>query len=666
MATGATPFRGDTPISTITSILRDEPQSIGELKPALPLELGRIVGRCLSKDPAERYPTATELHRDLLQLRSSGGARSASGNGTNRTWIGVAVVGTLLAAVALAWLLPKTTIPDAPVADDAIRASVAVLPLTSVGTDEASRSFSSGIHNDLLIRLSKIGALKVISRTSVMEYRDTTKSLREIAEELDVATVLEGSVQRSGDRVRLNVTLVNARTGESIWAESYDRELSVGSIFDIQADVTGQIATALQARLTPDEQRQVAARPTDNLEAYEAYLRGLEFLERSEDRTDRLAAVEMFEQAVELDAGFAEGHAALAIVYTNKYWVHEDRSPEILEAAREAIETAERLSPGLPEASLARGFYHYWGFLEYDEALAEFAIAEQGLPNNAMVLAGMGYVKRRQGHLAEALDYFRKAVELDPLHQAAANVPFTLKLLRRYDEAERVSRRLLQREPTNATLRGDLARIHLLARGDVAGACAVLEEAANLGLRDPELDRAAFLPVLVAGCEPHITQRHLNAIGPEKPALDDQYTYWPRQMVEAWLHGSAGDRAAARASLDRARVVLEAAARERPEDARIPSALGQVYADLGRKDDAIREGLRGVRMLPYEKEALRGGQRVIDLARIYAAVGEPELAIDRLEFLLKRPAAISVPLLRVDPVWDPIREHPRFRALVAE
>jgi tetratricopeptide (TPR) repeat protein len=473
-------------------------------------------------------------------------------------------------------------------------------------------------------------------------------------------------VQRSGDRVRLNVKLVNALNDESIWAESYDRELNVGNIFDIQADVTGQIASALQARLTPDEQRQVAARPTDNLEAYEAYLRGLEFFNRSEQRASRRAALEMFELAVELDPEFAEGYAALGRIHTNIYWVHEDRTPERLAAALEAIETAERLSPGLPEATLARGFYYYWGFLEYDKALAEFAAAKQGLPNNPMVVAGMGYVKRRQGKMEEAVAYFRQATELDPLNQAAANVPFTLTYLGQYEEAERETRRLIQRDPTNPNIRGDLARVLVHARGDVTGACAALEEAANLGLKDPELDRTAFLPALIVGCEPQFTQRFLNTLGLAELALNDQYSYWPRQMVEAWLHKSAGDPAAARASLEEARVVLEAAVRERPEDARIPSALGQVYAEMGRKDDAIGEGLRGVEMLPYEKEALRGGKRVSDLAGIYAAVGEPELAIDRLEFLLERPTAVSVPLLRVDPVWDPIREHPRFRALVAE
>ncbi len=356
----------------------------------------------------------------------------------------------------------------------------------------------------------------------------------------------------------------------------------------------------------------------------------------------------------------------MAIAYTNLYWAHEDRSPENLQAAKQAIETAERLSPGLPEASLARGFYHYWGFLEYDKALAEFATAAEGLPNNALVLAGMGFVKRRQGKLAEAVDYFRQATELDPLSNAAGNVSITLRFMRQYEEAERVSRRLLQREPTNATLRGNLARMRVQAEGDVAGACAVVEEAADMGLKDPELNRAAFSPALIAGCDPQLTRRYLNALGPTEPAIDDQFRYWPREMAEAWIHKLAGDEAAARASLEQARAALEVMARERPDDARIPSALGQVYAAMGRKDDAIREGLRGVEMLPYEKEALRGGQRVKDLAEIYAVVGEPELAVERLEFLLGRPTAVSVALLEVDPVWDSIRRDSEFQALLAE
>jgi serine/threonine protein kinase/Flp pilus assembly protein TadD len=665
MATGTTPFQGDTPISTITSIMRDEPQSIGELKPALPRELGRIVNRCLSKDPKQRYATATELHQELMQLRSMGGAQPAIGSGANWKKIGVGVLGALLVVAAAAWFWPKADAPGGAAADE-VQASIAVLPLTSVGSAEESLSFGSGIHNDLIIRLSKIRSMKVISRTSVMEYQNTTKSMRQIADELGVATVVEGSVQLSGDRVRLTVQLVNAATDESLWAESYDRELNVGSIFDIQADVTGQIARALRATLTADEQRQVEARPTENLEAYEAYLRGLEFIDRSEQRSSRLAALEMFELAVEFDPQFAEGYAALGRVHTNLYWVHDDRTPERLAKALKAIETAERLSPGLPEATLARGFYYYWGFLDYDRALAEFAIAEESLPNSPMVAAGMGYVKRRQGKMEEAVAYFRRAAELDPLNQAAHNVPFTLNFLGRHEEAERETRRLIQREPTNPTIRADLGRTFLQARGDVAGACAVLKEAADLDLSDPELNRFAFLPTLIVGCEPELTRRFLNTIAPNALALNDQYSYWPRQMVEAWLHKGAGDSAAERASLDEARVVLEAAVRERPEDARIPSALGQVYAGLGRKDDAIREGLRGVELLPYEKEALRGAHRLFDLAGIYAAVGEPELAIDRLEFLLERPTSVSVPWLRVDPLWDPIREHPQFQALVAE
>ncbi len=668
LATGQTPFVGDTPISTITSIIRDTPQPIGDLKPALPRHLGRIVSRCLNKDPELRYQAAKELRNDLLQLKTETTTELAAAPARRppgRRLLAGAVLGGIVAVVALAVLLwPRSGV--APTASGtAIEPSIAVLPFTSVGSDAESVEFSSGIHNDLLIRLSKVGALKVISRTSVMEYRDTTKNLRQIADELGVANVLEGSVQRAGNRVRLNAQLVNARNDESLWAESYDRELTTGNIFDIQEDVAGQIVAALRARLTAEEQRQLENRPTENLEAYETYLRGLDYASRSEAQSDQSIAMQMMERAVALDPEFAEAWAYLGTLHTQAYWQHWDRSPERLERAWNAIEAAERLSPGLGETRIARGYYHYWGFLEYERALEEFAAAAQALPNNSQVVSGIGFVKRRQGKMDEALAMFRRAAELNPRDLVSVEaVAFTLMLVREYDEADRQLVRLLELNPANSNAYAARANIRLLASGDVPAAREIVRKGLELNLTEKDLTDIMFRLAIIRH-DVAAARERLNSYPGEAP-IDDQYSYYPRAMIEALLHRLAGDTRAARERYEAARVVLEARAREWPDDERIPSALGLVLARLGRKQEAVRHGLRGVEMLPYEKEALRGARRVLELAEIYAVVGEPDLAIDRLEFLLDRPGFVSRPYLRVDPTWDPIREHPRFVRLVGE
>ncbi len=640
MATGQTPFRGDTPISTITSILRDTPRPIGEMKPALPHQLGRIVTRCLSKNPEERYPTAEALRDDLIRLRDAGPTR-----GANRRLVVGAVLGgvaLVLGFVGMSWLRQGP----------AVEASIAVLPFTTVGSDEESLAFSSGIHNDLLIRLSKIGALKVISRTSVMEYRDTTKNLRQIADELGVATILEGSVQRAGDRVRLNAQLVDAHNEKSLWAETYNRQLNAGNIFEIQETVAEQIAAALHARLTPEEKQQIATRPTENLEAYQAYLRGLDYAERSELESDTRAAVKLFEQAVALDPEFAEAYAALGQEQASIYWMYFDHTPERLELSRNAIETAERLAPGLPEARAARGFYYYWGELDYEHALEEFATALAARPNDTSILSGIGFVKRRQGKMKEALAMFRRSAELNPRDLVSAEaVGLTLVLEREYDEAERLYTEFLALNPTNSNYSAMLAQIALLSRGDTARACEIVAQVSALEHDASDaLTRLFFEPVIM-NCDLAAAGRRLDALPAAFP-VDDQYEFLPRELIRARLHVLEGNREAARKSFAAAAGVLEAQARERPDDARIPSALGIAYAGMGRKEDAIREGLHGVELLPYEKDALRGAQRVRDLAEIYAGVGERGLAVERMEFLLARPTLLSREYLRVEPSWE--------------
>jgi TolB-like protein/Tfp pilus assembly protein PilF len=682
MATGERPFQGENTPSVISAVLKDQPQPVTELKADLPNHLGRIVHRCLEKDPDRRYQSAKDVRNELEGLRDelrsaalrvgSGPKRAAAAtvdsrrSGSRNAWLRPAAIGALVLALGgAAWWFGSSRRTAAPVGDAAraVEASIAVLPFASVSTDEASLAFSSGIHNDLVIRLSKVGALKVISRTSVMEYRETTKNLRQIADELGVATVLEGSVQRSGDRVRLNTQLVNAANDETIWAEAYDRELTVADIFDIQEDVAGKIATALQARLTPEEQQQLERRPTENLEAWEAYQLGLDYADRAEEASAHRLAVQMFERAVDLDPEFALAHAHLGRQSAGLYHQFMDHTQERLDSARQAIETALRLEPGLPEARMARGYYYYWGQLDYERALAEFAAAAEAQPSNPQILTGIGFVRRRQGRFEEALEMFERAAEVNPRGLEGLEARAWTNYFRRNDDAaERLYEDLLQRNPASGNGYEASAMLKIQARGDVAAARQVIQRSDELTLASPELDMAAIQISMMAGDYADALRR-IEAIGGET-VVDNQFDYWPKELVIAWVHDLAGDAEAARSSFEAARRVLEQRERELPGDERVASALGRAYAGLGRKQEAIRQGLRGTELLPVEREAVRGAARIRDLAAIYATVGEPELAIGRLEFLLSRPGRLSAPYLKVEPTWIPLRDHPDFRRLV--
>ena len=699
MATGRKPFQGKSTISTITSILRDTPPSITEVNPALPRHLGRIVTRCLAKDPERRYQSAKEVRNELEQLKEETSstaiprspvdvttvAAPAAHRGKKPLVAAAAGIGSaaVLALLAFIFLRPGAGGPDLPPtpgvaapgsplapappgAGGALpEASIAVLPFASVGTDDESVAFSSGMHNDLLTQLSKIDSLKVISRTSVMEYRGTSKNLRRVAEELGVATIMEGSVQRAGQRLRINAQLIDARSDRHLWAETYDRELTTKNVFDIQADIARQIAAALQARLSPEDQKQLESRPTDNLEAYEAYIKSLDLDMRGQEESYSREATALMEKAVALDPGFALASAQLARLQLQLYWMHYDRSAERLVRARQMIDNAFRAEPNLPEAHMALGYYHYWGFLEYDRALEEFGKAAESQPNNAYVLGGIGYVKRRQGRMEEALERLRKTAELDPRNTITATaVAETLSLLRRYDAAEAAFRRALDLNPSDAFVASSLAQLKVLRDGDVPAAREVIREAEKLGARAPELTEMAIAIDLCARDYASALQR-LDLVASDT-MLDNQYDRFPTDLVRARVLLLQGHRDEARRRFDAAREMLERWAHDRPHDERLHSALGIVYAGLGRKDDALRAGRRGMELLPIEKEAMRGSTRGIEMALIYTMTGETRQAIDQLEFLLSRPGLLSKAWLRVDPFWDPLRGDPRFAQLVKQ
>jgi TolB-like protein/Flp pilus assembly protein TadD len=539
---------------------------------------------------------------------------------------------------------------------------IAVLPFRNANPgDEQSETLALGVHDDLLTRLSRVGALRVVSRTSVMEYAVTRKSIPAIGLELGVGTILEGGVQRVGGQVRINVQLIDTATDEHLWAETFDRPWSLENLFAIQTEIAERVARALEATLTTEERASLAERPTADEDAYHLYVRARQTLQDLSDVGAGERTVRLAELAVARDSGFAHAFALLGHAHAHQYWYRYDHSPDRLERANAAIQRALALAPDLPEAHIALGLYRYWGRLDYDGALRAFARAGHS-GRSTELEASIGYVRRRQGHFEEALEHFQRAHALDPRSPVLTFViGETLVLLGRFAEAEIAFQRALELAPLREPTHQHLAMLHLQWRGDLVAASRALEAADRLGLDYNGLRWLAVRIDLMAG-DPESALQRL-ATERDSLAISDQWRLWPTDLLRGEALALNGDPAAARERYALAVERLERMVAERPGEDRIWSALGLAYAGLGRKDDAVRAARRGVELLPVEREAWRGAYRLEELARVYAAVGEPDLAIDVLEELIRRPGDFTPSLLRLDPAWNPLRGHTRFRAL---
>jgi len=567
--------------------------------------------------------------------------------------------------VATGWMLFGRGADEGATADE--RPSVAVLPLENMSGLEDDRYFTDGIHGELLTQLSKIGGLSVRGRTSVLEYRDRPKNLRQIGEELNARYLIEGEVQRAGGTVRINVQLIDSHADEHVFAETYYRELSVDNLLAVQREVALLIADALRTTLTVQELEQIERVPTDNLEAYDYYLRGLEFFGRSSEERDYRIAVEMFENATQLDSHFALAYARLSRTHSYIYWRFFDHSPERLQQAKDAVDRSLEIEPDLPEAHEALGFYYYMGHLDYERALQEFEIALGQQPGNVEVISGMGYVERRRGNFEVALTHLENAARLDPRDGSLqSQVGMTYALLRNYAEADAHYGRALALVPDDAEAYVARARNYVDWEGDVFKAAAVLREAADRGLDTvdhPLLGYAWVLLEMTLGENEAALARLSSG---SSAAFSTQYYYVPKAMMAAEIYGQMNEPELARQHLDSAVALLEAAIQETPDDARLHSRLGIAYAMQGRVEDAIGAGERAVELLPVSTEAWRGLNPIEDLARILTMTGRHDEAIDRLEYLLSAPGFTSVAVLRSDPYWAPLRDHPRFQALLEE
>jgi TolB-like protein/DNA-binding SARP family transcriptional activator/Tfp pilus assembly protein PilF len=539
-----------------------------------------------------------------------------------------------------------------------------VLPFANLGTAE-DEYFADGITEEITARLAAIDGLRIIGSTSSNVYKGTKKTLLEIGTELGVDYVLEGSVRwqksvRGQARVRVTPQLVSTTDGTHLWAHVYDEPLD--EIFRVQSDIAQKVVQALDVTLREPQRRVVEAIPTRNLEAYDYYLRGNDYARRGTEVRFLGPALRMYEKAVELDSGFALAYAMLARMHARMYFMHFDRSEDRLAQARRSVDRAFELEPNLPEAHHSLADYHL-DRLDYDQALRELAIAQASRPNDSRILITSAVLHQRQGKLQEALADFERALQLDPASSpVASNYGLTYLLLRDFPRAEALYGRAIALAPDRPNPYYTKTTLYLLWDGSTRRARAVLDEARTAGVADEPLLLYAQVLVEIFDRRYQEAIDLLLAKAPER--VEDQNRFIPRTLLYAQLYGLMRRHDLERAYYDSARSLVLRKIQERPEDPRLHSALGIAYAGLGRKQEAIREGEKGGELLPISREAVRGYHRVLDLARIYAMVGEPNAAVERLEYLLSVPGTLTRAWLRVDPTWDPLRDYPRFQRLL--
>jgi TolB-like protein len=577
------------------------------------------------------------------------------GSHRRRNLIMLIATGVIISAGAGFFLLPRVSARK-------IDKSIAVLPFQNLSDEKENAYFADGIQDDILTNLSKIGDLKVISRMSVMSYRgDGLRNAREIGKALGVATLLEGSVRRVGNRVRVSVQLINANDDEHIWAEDYDRDLT--DVFAIQTDLAGKIASSLQAKLSPNEKERLDRRPTQNSDAYLLFIQAHDYANRPEHfLDDSLKAKELFEQAIKLDQKFAAAFAELSMVESSIYHSFEP-TPARREKARLNADESLRLQPDLPEGHLALGFSYYYGDRDYERALAEFEIAKRDLPNEAEAYMAIGAIQRRQGKWVESNTNLEKAAALDPKNLSILfNLAYSYMALRNFEASKKTLDRAIAVAPQSLLTVGLKAYLAVVSRGDLAGAeKQIFSLPADLdsnGLvtwaRSWVLMLQRKFPEALA-----VVQKF-----PGETLIIEGTPPLPKAFLEGTIQLLQGDKAKAQPALEHARLVSEQLLREAPDDPGRHAQHGLILAALDRKQDAIAEGKRAVELLPESQDAFDGPKSTAALAQIYAWTGESDEAFRLIDHLLGVPNGLAISMLKLDPAWDPLRKDPRFQALI--
>ena len=670
LLTGHPPFAGGTTYETIKLVLDTEPRPPRLLNRKIDRELSTICLKCLEKDPKRRYPSALSLAEDLEHwLKHEPIHAKRSGFFTHaRKWVrrnptsALLVVSLIALAAAMGWNVWKSELMSRPTTK-----GIAVLPFENLSHDPDYAYFADGIQEEILTRLASIADLKVISRTSTQRYESKPRNLPDIAKQLGVANILEGSVQKTADQVRVNVQLVNAQTNSQLWAETYDRKLT--DIFSVESDVAKAVADQLQAELTGREEQALAVKSTTNPEAYDAYLRGLAYtLKTLPTAANAIAAQKYLREAVRLDPKFALSWALLSYVDARGY-ITQSLQPTVAlcEEARQAADTALTLQPDLGEAVLAKGSYYYNCLKDYDKAVRYFEQAHQLLPNSSRIPQSLAYVARRRGQWDRSESYFNEAEKLDPrnvylLTQHAATYIYR----RRFPEALRKLDEVLNITPDDVdalTLKASIAQ----AKDDLPRASALLAPL-RPGADDSGAVETQVYQAILERRPASIIPRLKEILANPDPALG--YINGGLRFWLGWAQEAAGDHAAAQETWRQARSELESFLKEQPENYTLIDYLALTNMGLGDKGRALALAERGIAMNPVERDAMTGPLPIEILARVAAQMGEPDRAIAALQKLLSVPYAgvvgnipLTSALLRLDPMFDPLRNDPRFQKL---
>ena len=671
LLTGHPPFAGGTTYETIRLVLETEPRNPRFWNPKVDRDLATICLKCMEKDPQRRYPSAVALAEDLerwlrhepIQARRTG-IVTRSGKWLRRNPTSGLLAASLVALLAAAgWIVWQSGLFSR-----SVTTGIAVLPFENLSDEKENAFFADSVQDDILIKLAKIADLKVISRSSVMQFRGK-QDVRRIGKALRVSHVLEGTVRRAGSKLHVNVQLVDARTDQDIWADEYDRDLS--DVFAIETEVAQSIANRLRAKLSARELAAIQERPTKNLAAYDLYVQAASLIDTGplyglpeQPSRDYLRAVELLNQAIARDSNFFLAYCRLAEAH-DELAFHEDDAKTDLALAKSAIDTAFRLKPDAGEAHLALAVHFYHGYRDYDKAHRELALARRTLPNDARVFEWSGLIDRRQGRWDEAARELDRAIELDPQNvKILLSVAVTTELMRNYVRERAIVDRIISLEPNNVEHRARRARIDFLERADLRPLHDFSEKFQGR-LAWPENFTGLF-----AWFERHADEAEHASTAMGDPGFGprglDPRTVggarFSRPVVQGLLARMKGDAAAAQIAFTAARAL-----QEKYLDGRSPNLgiLGLIDAALGQKEEALREGRRAVELARAENDSFDSADVLYFYAVICAWTGERDVAIEQLKTLAIIPGGVSYGDIRLNPYWDSLRGDPRFERCVA-